>query len=473
MTRALEDERYLKKRGGWYYYYRRVPTRLRPFYEHDLIRIALGTRSAEVARVRRDELAEADEDYWSQLKLSVEMEKIGEPMEVNHARRRYEIAKARALAAGFKFRSVDELADPSHIEDIVRRFLHIEKAAASDGSLNSEVIDAVLGGVEEPKVTISEAMALYQSKIALPEIVKKSPAQKRLWENTLNRSLRYFVEVIGDLAMTDIEREHAQTYFAYWNSQITPEEEEVKPMSPKTAARHFGDMRVLYNAYFKYMGDEDRPNPFRNLNFKDKRNKDTRKTPSFTNEWVRKTILVPGVFEDLTPEIVLAPLMIVETGCRPGEIINLRPQDIVLDAKIPHLIIPDREDREVKTATSVRKIPLVGVSLEAARRAPNGFTKYHDKSNAFSAAANAAYRRRGLFPTDHHVIYSFRHSFEDRMKEAGIDFELRCMLMGHKIDRPEYGTGGSLEYRRRELLKIAHPVPKNLFVAFDAAHGAS
>ena len=54
------------------------------------------------------------------------------------------------------------------------------------------------------------------------------------------------------------------------------------------------------------------------------------------------------------------------------------------------------------------------------------------------------------------------------MKEAGIDFELRCLLMGHDNKRPEYGTGGSLEYRRTELMKIAHPFPRALFEAFDA-----
>jgi hypothetical protein len=51
-------------------------------------------------------------------------------------------------------------------------------------------------------------------------------------------------------------------------------------------------------------------------------------------------------------------------------------------------------------------------------------------------------------------IYSFRHSFEDRLKEAGVDDELRRLLMGHAIDRPKYDSGGSLEWRYTELRKI-------------------
>jgi hypothetical protein len=42
------------------------------------------------------------------------------------------------------------------------------------------------------------------------------------------------------------------------------------------------------------------------------------------------------------------------------------------------------------------------------------------------------------------------------MLEGGLDYGLRCTLMGHKNSRPEYGDGGSLAFRRNELLKIAN-----------------
>jgi len=44
------------------------------------------------------------------------------------------------------------------------------------------------------------------------------------------------------------------------------------------------------------------------------------------------------------------------------------------------------------------------------------------------------------------------------MLEAGLDYGLRCTLMGHKNNRPQYGDGGSMDYRRKELMKIVHPV---------------
>ena len=469
MTLRPKNDRYLMQRAGWYYYYRQVPARLRPFYEGRKIRIALGTQSYEVARVRRDELLEADNDYWAQMKLSLDLEKAGERMDVTHAQKRYDVAKARALAAGFKFRPMDTLADPSQIEDIVRRLSHIEKTAASDGSLNPDIIDAVLGGVDIPKTTVSEAMKVYQPEIMRADLRGKSPAQLKLWTQTKNRSLRYFLDVMGDLELSEITREDAQSYFKWWNDQVQPDDPQEKPKSPKTANKHFGDMRDLYGKYFSYMGDEDRTNPFRNLSFRTKKGK-AKKRPPFSDRWVRQNILKTGAMDGLTPEIFLVTCILIETGCRHGEVINLRREDIRLSDAVPHIRVAERDDREHKTdLATIRDIPLVGVALEAAKRAPKGFPKYHDKTNSFSAAASAAFSRRKLFETPDHVIYSFRHAFEDRMKEAGLDFELRMLLMGHDNRRPEYGTGGSMKYRQLALEKIMHPFPDDFFAAFDAS----
>ena len=153
---------------------------------------------------------------------------------------------------------------------------------------------------------------------------------------------------------------------------------------------------------------------------------------------------------------------LIETGCRPSEIANLKSHNIKLEAEIPYLEIRGRQDRELKTVASNRDIPLVGVSLEAMRKMPNGFKRYRDKSAGLSALLMKSFRAKGLFPTENHRIYSFRHAFEKRMLEAGIDYGLRCILMGHKNTRPSYGDGGSMEYRRDELLKISHPISQSL-----------
>ncbi len=169
MTRSMDGERYLKNGQAGITIIGMCPSVCGPFYDGNTIRIALGTKSAKVARVRRDELLEADDDYWIQLKLSLNLESAGERMDTSHAEKRYPVAKARALSACFRFRPMDQLADPSQIEDIVRRLLSLEQKAASNGSLNPEMIDAVMGGVEEPRVLVGEAVDIYQTEIAMPD----------------------------------------------------------------------------------------------------------------------------------------------------------------------------------------------------------------------------------------------------------------------------------------------------------------
>lgn len=146
----MDDDKFLKQRGEQYYYYCRVPKRLRPFYPGEFIRIALGTSSLAVARARRDELVGADEIYWGKLRLSLDLERMGEPMDIEHARKRYEGAKARALAAGFRFRAMDELAAPGMIEEVLSRLQAIERRAPSNGALYEEDVAAMLGVTQPP-----------------------------------------------------------------------------------------------------------------------------------------------------------------------------------------------------------------------------------------------------------------------------------------------------------------------------------
>ncbi|MCF6274929.1 MAG: tyrosine-type recombinase/integrase [Robiginitomaculum sp.] len=169
-----------------------------------------------------------------------------------------------------------------------------------------------------------------------------------------------------------------------------------------------------------------------------------------------------GVFKGLNKEAAMLSLALIETGCRPSEIANILPENIILDGDTPFIRIRGRSDMELKSIASNRDIPLVGVSLQAFREMPDGFARYRDKNALLSATLMKAFRARKLFPTDKHRVYSFRHSFEKRMLEAGLDYGLLCILMGHANSRPAYGDGGSIAYRQSELLKICHPVSDGL-----------
>jgi integrase len=189
-----------------------------------------------------------------------------------------------------------------------------------------------------------------------------------------------------------------------------------------------------------------------NLSFKDEKD-ESRDRPPFSDRWIREKILAPGALENLNDEARCILLALVNTGARPSEIAGLLPEHIHLDGPVPYISI-EPEGRKLKNAQSKRHIPLVGVSLEAFKERPKGFPTYRFKDK-ISATLNAFMRDNGLMETEKHVLYSLRHSFEDRMIKAEFDDRMRRTLFGHKLDREKYGNGPSLEHMHEKLARIA------------------
>ena len=441
---ARKSNHYLKRRSERWHYYRRVPKKFAEIDPRGTIRIALNTDSVMVAREKRDRLAQADEALWQTSLAGAH----GLDFDIDATKQRHKNAQNRALALGFSFKPIDELLATGNVIDLVERVETVAKAV--DPVSEAEVL---LGTIEIPKVTIREALELYLTTLSIGERKGKSPDQLRKWRLPKQRAVEHFLSLCGNLPMNEIERSHARQFYEWWGERLSPIDGS-KGMKPNSANRDLGNLRKLYRAYWTYQGQEDRRNPFRELRFSDT---DSDPTPAFSDEWVCSKILAPNTLAGLHPQAQLIVQVLIETGCRPSEIANLEPQDIHLDEDVPYISICAKENRELKTKSSKREIPLVGVALLAMRQAPNGFPHYRDRGYLLSASLMKAFKSRGLFELEGQRIYSFRHAFEKRMLEAGLDYGLRCTLMGHKNNRPEYGDGGSLEFRQSELLKIVHP----------------
>ena len=153
--------------------------------------------------------------------------------------------------------------------------------------------------------------------------------------------------------------------------------------------------------------------------------------------------------------------VMIETGLRPSEIVNLRENTISLGAPIPFIRVT-ADGRRLKTAHSEREIPLVGVALNALQLRPAGFPKYRDHSTGLSATVNKFLFENGLRPTKDHTLYSLRHSFKDRLVAAEAPDSLIDSLMGHKTYKPKYGKGPPLELKLKYLTQIAFATPHQL-----------
>lgn len=97
----------------------------------------------------------------------------------------------------------------------------------------------------------------------------------------------------------------------------------------------------------------------------------------------------------------------------------------------------------------------MGYALEAFKRFPNGFEKFHDEPDAISNSTNKFLREKGLFPSDQHSVYSLRHSFQDRLTSIDTPDRIQAELIGHKFDRPKYGDGPTLELKAEWMKKIS------------------
>ena len=118
--------------------------------------------------------------------------------------------------------------------------------------------------------------------------------------------------------------------------------------------------------------------------------------------------------------------LISDTGMRLAEGAGLLKQDIVgLETTQPYINLIKHPWRNLKTASSERKIPLVGSALWAAERiveADNqtnyAFPRYNrnqlTRANFASAALNKWLRQYVPYGC---TMHSFRHSLRDRLRE--------------------------------------------------------
>jgi integrase len=181
----------------------------------------------------------------------------------------------------------------------------------------------------------------------------------------------------------------------------------------------------------------------------------------FETDFIQNRLLAESALASLNEDARFVLYVIMETGLRPSEVVNLTASAIRLDAPIPHLkIMP--EGRRLKTDDSEREIPLVGVALAAMKRRPEGFPRYRDKSSGLSATLNKYLTENRLRPTPDHTVYSLRHSFKDRLVAVEAPDSLIDSLMGHKTYKPKYGKGPSLELKLKFLQRISLTVPASL-----------
>jgi len=251
---------YLKKRDDRWHYVRRVPSNFRDIDPRGTIRSSLNTASIEVARARRDALAEADEQFWASAISQTPDSGVPHISLNSKMYARYQAAKKRALARGFVYRPSPELVQEASTEELIARLEHV----AAKKIYDEKEAEAVLGTAKSVAHPISAALDLYFTRIAAGTLKNKSEAQQRNYRKPKQRAVANFVTLFGDLAMDEITRVQAREFYDWWTGRLFPEGKQ-KPLSADSANRDLSNLRNLFQEYWIFEGEEGRENPFRNL----------------------------------------------------------------------------------------------------------------------------------------------------------------------------------------------------------------
>ena len=416
-------------RGTTFYLRKRVPGRYATVESRLEILHSLHTDSLETAK-KKSSLV------WGELIESWEARIAGDTKD---GEARYQAARELAKLRGFRYIPSAQVSKLP-LKDLIAR---IDAIPTPGGKANIGEAIALLGLAPVPEITVTRSLILFWG-FAEDRIIGKSEDQIRRWRNPRLKAVKNFVEVVGDVSLRDLTQDHMLDFREWWWDKIKEEE-----LDPETGNKDFIHLANI----FRTVNTMKRLNldlPLTGLMFKS-----GEKTirPPFSSTWIQEKLMAPGALDGLNLEARTVLLGMINTGYRPSEAAELRPEHIRLDATVPHISI-EPLGRMLKSEASKRMIPLVGISLTAFQACPGGFPRYRD-SAALSATVNKFLRENGLAETPVHTMYGLRHSFEDRMLAAGVDERIRRDIFGHSLDRERYGSGATLEHKLRVIQSIS------------------
>lgn len=414
------------KRANTFYIVKRVPKLYEAIEQRKQVWISLHTDSETEAKRKAPDIWDHQVAVW-EARLAGDGDDIQAQLDA---------ARELASVRGFKYLPASRVAAlPAH--DLLAR---IDAVPVTNGNPQTQEATALLGGIEQPNLTLSQALELYW-KLAKDKTFGKSDDQIRKWRNPRIKAIKNFISVIGDKALADITPDDTLD-FRDWLA-IRIQEGELIAASANKDLIHVGSVLKTVNS-MKRLGLNL---PLSDLSFK---NEDGETRLPFSDTWIKEKILADGALDGLNDEARCIVLLMINTAARPSELAGLRPQDIRLTANVPHISIEPYDGHRLKNKNAKREIPVTGVSLEALRSFPDGFPSYTGSSASLSYTVNTYMRDHGLKETPRHTLYGLRHAFEDRMlAEPTMDERIRRDLMGHSLGRQRYGSGATLEHAQR------------------------
>jgi integrase len=426
---------HLLLRSSIFYFRIAVPNRLRPaFSGRTEFCFSLGTRDKKVALTKS----------WI---LSLQAERI-----LNQAKA-LQMTKQdpNRLAFLLKYNSTEGLyveSDPNNLEDGAQALVAIQHLAP------------VIAAAEQSRPVIDRAEMLREINLAnaisgLPPVHSRKLGVLLADYMKVNGSkwavrtaddyracIQLFIDTVGDLSVQTVTRRSVADFKVAMSGK----------MSARTLDKKLVAIKGLID-YAKSTGEYVGENPFSGQLVLKKRDK--RKCPSykeFTSDDLRKLFGENYVeYKSGKPHFFWVPLIGLFTGARINEICQLRVSDLVDYQGIWILsMLAEHDDQSSKTLASQRVVPihpclldlgLVDYAQMVARVTGDKHAMLfpylvRDKTGYSKSSS----RQWGLYLgrlgiTDPlKVFHSLRVTANNHLRQAGVDEEKRCQLVGHMHD---------------------------------------
>ncbi|WP_096785030.1 tyrosine-type recombinase/integrase [Rhodobacter sp. CZR27] len=443
--------KHLKQLGpGRYAYRRRVPESAKTAMgKGEFKRVFTANGAAAVAKEHARITAEFDRAVMQAAKVGMGGAKDPTPREA---------AEVNALRASDLLRGVHGVSDEDEARELLADLLGEEKA---DPALYRAV---KFPAKAPPAHTLEDARKLYlKEKLAGGEGDENRHAAERL-----ARVFARVGEALGDRARTcalsDLVREDARKVRDH---MLACPKKGGGTLSPASVRREMNTLSAVVNfglTEFDLRGKV--ANPFEGLTITG-----ASSGKAITEADKRDPLpveVITAMGQRLTGKLVLLWRLLAGTGCRLAEVAGLRVQDVVLTGPVPHIRVAWHEDRRLKTAASIRSVPLVGDALGAAKEAVKAadgaavlFPRYARPRGSDAASAILMKHLRKETTNPRHTVHSLRHNMKDSLRLAGVEKTVQDLVLGHaspSIGEIYGGEAARLEVAHRALLKVAQSV---------------
>ncbi len=313
------------------------------------------------------------------------------------------------------------------------RLQHSVPSAGPFGAFSAPVADQ--------SVHLSEAVAIY--------LQLKGADRSGNFQRTTERACGYVIDVCGDKNLVEFTKSDATRFR---DALIE------KKLAGSSISRIFGVVRSVINTAASETG-VSMTNPFCGVYFDRQRGVRDRGTfPTSALALIQRQCRAKD--DDLRWLVAL----VSDTGLRLAEAAGLLCSDLVLDTGEPHVVVRSHPWRRLKTASSERRVPLVGASLWAASRivaqsssVDFAFQRYnrdpHTNANAASAALNKWLNP--MVPTNC-SMHSFRHALRDRLRAVECPSDIIDQIGGWRTAGvgASYGDGYPLSVLTKWMARI-------------------